>query len=406
MASTFTWLDYSEHERQKMLDVIELFGERTTRDELGLGGVRDAFADLLFPGTSTIQTRAKYFLLVPWCYLALERKRVGSAEIAERARRLELQLVRSLEDAGETQGLIGRLAGEQLQRLPSSVYWQGMLVLGIRMFSGSQSEYHRSLDMFHARQRETGPTAREVDGDALAGSMLHNWNPGLPPIPPAFPKHLAMSLTADEAAFLREQVLTNCPDSLMAWLLRELFDTTGYRFAWELAGEVPETFRQQLEHGQNFSEVMHGAQLLYNLMLAEQTTRQDWIDRYHTALADWWQTVSARMHQLHDWDRTSFWQLVYRCNPRIGRARTFIDRWTGQVLSADLLDDIVDRPACRELVEDREVHLKKGLARLRSSQARGNWTGAAGAAQLDLRWASARRIIDDIVTGLKASADA
>jgi hypothetical protein len=33
--STFTWLDYSEHERRKMLDVIELFGERTTRDELG-----------------------------------------------------------------------------------------------------------------------------------------------------------------------------------------------------------------------------------------------------------------------------------------------------------------------------------------------------------------------------------
>ena len=36
MTSTFTWLDYSEHERRKMLDVIALFGERTTRDELGL----------------------------------------------------------------------------------------------------------------------------------------------------------------------------------------------------------------------------------------------------------------------------------------------------------------------------------------------------------------------------------
>jgi len=23
----------------------------------------------MFPGTSTVQTRAKYFLLVPWCYL-------------------------------------------------------------------------------------------------------------------------------------------------------------------------------------------------------------------------------------------------------------------------------------------------------------------------------------------------
>ncbi len=45
MASTFTWLDYSEAERRKMLDVIDLFGAKTTRNELGLGGVRDAFAD-------------------------------------------------------------------------------------------------------------------------------------------------------------------------------------------------------------------------------------------------------------------------------------------------------------------------------------------------------------------------
>ena len=27
MASPFTWLDYSEHERRKMLDVPELFGK-------------------------------------------------------------------------------------------------------------------------------------------------------------------------------------------------------------------------------------------------------------------------------------------------------------------------------------------------------------------------------------------
>ncbi len=36
MNSFFSWLDYSEQDRQKMLDAIELFGERTTRDELGI----------------------------------------------------------------------------------------------------------------------------------------------------------------------------------------------------------------------------------------------------------------------------------------------------------------------------------------------------------------------------------
>ena len=47
MPSSFTWLDYSEFERKRMLDVIELFRDRSTVDELGLGTVRDVFADKL-----------------------------------------------------------------------------------------------------------------------------------------------------------------------------------------------------------------------------------------------------------------------------------------------------------------------------------------------------------------------
>ena len=45
-------MDHSEAERRRTLDFIALFRDHTTRDELGIGTVRDAFADLLFPGTS------------------------------------------------------------------------------------------------------------------------------------------------------------------------------------------------------------------------------------------------------------------------------------------------------------------------------------------------------------------
>ena len=58
MISSFTWLDYSEQERRKMLDVVDLFKEQNTRDELGIGAIRDALADQFFPGTGTVQTRA------------------------------------------------------------------------------------------------------------------------------------------------------------------------------------------------------------------------------------------------------------------------------------------------------------------------------------------------------------
>ena len=136
--SAFVWLDYSERERRKMLDVVDLFREHDTRDELGVGSVRDAFADMLFPGTSTIMTRARYFLLVPWAYLKLERLHVRSAEIAARARQAELNLVEPIERSDDNDGNIGKVAKTTLKRLPSSVYWQGLSVWGIRSFRGAQ----------------------------------------------------------------------------------------------------------------------------------------------------------------------------------------------------------------------------------------------------------------------------
>ena len=52
MPSTFAWLDQSEEQRRKILDIVDLFRENGTVDELGLGTIRDALADILFPGTS------------------------------------------------------------------------------------------------------------------------------------------------------------------------------------------------------------------------------------------------------------------------------------------------------------------------------------------------------------------
>ncbi len=107
-----------------MLEVVQLFAEQTTRDELGLGSVWDAFSEMLFPGTSTIQTRARYFFFIPWIYQALEHKRIPSARFAAEARRAEVALIRPLVESAAPDGTIGRGAREALQRLPSSVYWQ------------------------------------------------------------------------------------------------------------------------------------------------------------------------------------------------------------------------------------------------------------------------------------------
>ena len=409
MASTFTWLDYSEHERRKMLDVIELFGEKTTRDELGLGGIRDAFADLLFPGTSTIQTVAKYFLFVPWVYLSLENKRTSSAKVALRARKLEIELARQLEESGATDGVIGRRAKEKLQRLPSSVYWQGLHQWGIRTFSGSQDEYHRSLDLFYARRNATQSTRHEHEGESADETDLHNWHVGLPEPAADFPFGATLSLSFAEAEYLQERLLTtpSCSQSLMAYLVREHVEVESVPFAWEIARELPANLKNQILHGRNFSEAMHGAQLLYNLILAEQRAWQEKIDHYRKELTEWWQHSSTRMGELRDWDRPEFWRIVYQSNPRVSsRARRFVQSWIDRVTTASALTSIIDSKPIRQLVENREVQLKGGLARVKSERARELWNGAAGAAQMDLRWRSARRIVIDILTGLEVDANA
>lgn len=57
MTSTLTWVDYDSEARDRSLRILALFQQKESRDELGLGGIRDSFADMLFLGTPTIQTR-------------------------------------------------------------------------------------------------------------------------------------------------------------------------------------------------------------------------------------------------------------------------------------------------------------------------------------------------------------
>src|SRR5688500_14107720 len=138
MSSAFTWLDYSEHDRRRALDVIDLFRAKETRDELGIGTVRDALSDLLFPGTSTIETRARYFLFIPWIYLRHEQRGTAAGEIEEQASRDEYRLIDALAESADINGVIGIEARRTLKRLPSHVYWQGLRMWGIRTGDAGQ----------------------------------------------------------------------------------------------------------------------------------------------------------------------------------------------------------------------------------------------------------------------------
>ena len=154
--SAFVWLDYSERERRKMLDVVDLFGEHDTRDELGIGSVRDAFADMLFPGTSTIMTGARYFLLVPWTYQRLERSRVGSQKWRRSRGGAELNLVEPVERSDDNDGNIGQSGENGPETSSQQRLLAGADCMGIRSFNGAQVQSHRSLDRYYVQLAQHG----------------------------------------------------------------------------------------------------------------------------------------------------------------------------------------------------------------------------------------------------------
>src|SRR6478609_9473752 len=92
LAATLTWLDHDATDRDRMNRILSLFRERDTRDELGIGVIRDLLADELFPGTSTIQTRLRYMLFVPWIYQRLEARDSSLDQLRDEDRNIEVKL--------------------------------------------------------------------------------------------------------------------------------------------------------------------------------------------------------------------------------------------------------------------------------------------------------------------------
>ena len=183
MESRFGWVDFAEEDRRRVMEILHLFGEHEIREELGIGTVRDAFSDTLLPGTSTLHTRAKYMLFVPWTFMLLEKKAVLSHEIESRSREYEISLINALLNAGEEDGVIGRVARKNLKLLPSYMYWSGLAIWGIRRLQGSLQQYFRSLDSFYTQRKNLDISD---DRDSFT-TLWYNWDPHIVPPPKGFP---------------------------------------------------------------------------------------------------------------------------------------------------------------------------------------------------------------------------
>jgi hypothetical protein len=399
--SFFGWLDYDELEAQRMREIFAAFDDKDTIDSLGLGVIRDSISDQLFPGISTVQTRARYFLFVPWVCQILEAEQVPAGRFAARLRELEVALIESLRQMeGANQGVIGYRARKGLTRLPSSIYWNGLGTFGIRRLDLSTAEY-RSFVARYGRVRAA--VTLDDDGEPVAGQP-RMWDPALPDAPRGFPEQpISLRLSREEAEYLAGRFITTRPESMIGELARDLTIDRSAPVPWEVPlTDAAPRLREVLGHARNFSELMEGAQALYNLLLArraEQLLGHDYgdlIEQLVGELDDWAQLVAARQAELSAWIASDgFWFVIERAARVPGPTQRFVLRWADVALARP--DLISKDPAAALLITEREQRLKVKLARLTEQRALENWNGEPfGVGQMTFRWANARQILDDL----------
>ncbi len=396
--AVIAWLDYSQADQRRAREIVAMFSQAESRDELGIGQIRDALSDTLFPGTSVLLTRARYLLFVPWLYREGARLGRHGPQLASWVDWHERRLIDALSNGGDREGLIGRVAGAAIQNLPSTIYWNSLRRFAILRDDASPTQIvsHRPL-----ARRSNDATEFVEHSDSV-------WDPSMPNPPEDF---FALSscdftLTGDEATWLAERICQAAPDTLLQFLVAK--GTRRHevaRFAWDdpEVKAAPEQIRDGVAQAERFAVVMHGAALLYNILLAEREeelglSQYDGQREHFAGRLEQWQNEIGR-GDLNGWDLDRLWALVsMQGRPVSPITRAFVTQWA-RLIRERHSRAFTDDSDARTLIRERELRQKGGQARLRNDRLMRQWGGASGSGRLNFRWPVVARLLNDIAEG-------
>ena len=390
------WIDFSKEDRQKALDVINLLGEQTAVDELGIGIVRDAFANYFFPGTSTIQTRAKYFLIVPYVLKEALDSRYGKdvnkilSKIDSEEKECGIRLLKADEKA---EGIIGTrvLPKKWVSRKPSDIYWNGIRAYGIfRQGNLSISQYisqaiklkEQKAMIKQGNRNDDGEENDRDDSDAGDISNIRFWD--LPAYNVNWRDSLTIELTGEEAYYLDKQIQKSTEGTLLAYILKNHIDLNEYGGFAEmtavLENKVTPQLADMMKLACDFSDLIYMARVRYNIMLSEGENDE---------ALDEWKRVKKKIKQRAKVDLDA----VFR--------KLNIDNKSTYIFLCKLRETFIqsDIDAADKHIRKREIQLK-GINRAKLNRTKefepSKWIGGR---ELNYRFSTVKRIVNDIYTG-------
>lgn len=240
------FVSFNQEALNRANKVMKLLQGQGAIDELGLGRIRDAFSNTMFPGMSVLQTHAKYFLLMPALYSFLEKTRIADVREARTiVRDQEIRMTYRLM-AGSSKDATGIIGADMLRRGegyvkydPTYVYQAGMEIYGLVPRGGNiyatlveRSAIYQNFPKRHKGNDEIGDDSDDLTGNRQIFKVCgedYDFSHREP---------LDIKLTHREAEFLKNQIIRYTQGSLLSYLLDHGLYETATNYLFEDLGDL------------------------------------------------------------------------------------------------------------------------------------------------------------------------
>lgn len=399
------WVDYSRQERETIKELLKILGDSSSLDELGVGIVRDRISDLLYPGTSVLHTRAKYYILIPELFKkAMKSGLTTGSEVRNLIHSDQDKIARALrraidEETGtKAAGIIGGRSDRAVKMKPTRIYWNALRTTEI-LCNPSMSFDDACIAVASYNRKNQNITMKyesEEDGgdadDAGAGGLVLFSAPCRQTIDD-YISNPTLHLTKDEAVFLREQFL-HVPvmkNTLMEYCLKTKKSYADMRLdEIEAQSDMPDILRHNLELATEFADFIYGAYIVYNLLFFEnggenatEEVKQDLEERYQN-----WKQNNRGIPHLEE-----ILKLVSKHEHYKSALRDFLIRFENAV-NANSSDGCSDEE--KKIVKDRERFCKREKSKIGKDDP----FQQIQATPMSYRHGTGQTIISDILKGL------
>jgi len=290
------YINFGTEEKNNLYKVIQSIRDHHAIDELGIGRIRDAFSNKMFPGMSVLQGRAKYFVLLPSMYLEAEKAHYKTIEeVRSKVLDMEIKLTRQLligtprkDDQLSITGssLIDKAEKDKSQYVkydPSYIYWGGLVTYGF--VKSDSSVYRLIFERSLARQNNPQKYTKSDENDTadstdLAGTMQLFDTGGLKYVFDG-KTPIDIFLTKKEAEFLKKRIelSDNSKGTLLAYLLNNdipLLDN--YQDLEQVWNELPESYLYTYRLSARFSRYIFLLRIFYNYLYDTRTATKEVAD--------------------------------------------------------------------------------------------------------------------------------